>query len=255
MKTHEILERIQTMSRTPVEGVVSPPVELVAMVVRWGRHLRQWKVSTLADYARVSLSTVERVERADAVSPKAMDSIAQALGYPSGAFTTPRLPLEPGQTGEALLDHLGHLEPVAVVPMRTQKSVRDAARCSAFIIHKPDVPEMFDGEIAELAQWLDFAGFALSDLVEVPSTARRGRRELYGDILNHVAGLEKRGLTVLSGVMPAPQPGLPDWSVAILSITPRLTDPGAAKRRHIMVDRRAVALPVLFPASDEAAGA
>jgi hypothetical protein len=48
---------------------------------------------------------------------------------------------------------------------------------------------------------------------------------------------------VLSGVMPAPQDRLPDWKVAVVSITPRLTDPGAAKRRHLMVDRRVVALP------------
>ncbi|MFD2054907.1 hypothetical protein ACFSQT_18125 [Mesorhizobium calcicola] len=43
--------------------------------------------------------------------------------------------------------------------------------------------------------------------------------------------------------MEAPQPGLPDWKVAIVSVTPRLTDPGAPKRRHVMVDRRCVALP------------
>jgi hypothetical protein len=53
-----------------------------------------------------------------------------------------------------------------------------------------------------------------------------------------VTELERRGLTVLSGVMSAPQDGMPDWKVAVISITPKLTDPGAVKRRHLMVDHR-----------------
>ncbi len=73
--------------------------------------------------------------------------------------------------------------------------------------------------------------------------SERGRRDLYNDILKCVGELERRGLTVLSGVMAAPQPGLPDRKVAVVSVTPRLTDPGAPKRRHMMVDRRCVALP------------
>ena len=58
-----------------------------------------------------------------------------------------------------------------------------------------------------------------------------------------MAELERRGLTVLSGVMAAPQDGVPDWKVAVISITPKTADPGAVKRRHIMVDRRVTALP------------
>ena len=49
-------------------------------------------------------------------------------------------------------------------------------------------------------------------------------------------------LTVLSGVMNAPQEGIPDWKVAVISVTPKLSDPGALKRRHVFVDRRIVAL-------------
>ncbi|MFB9985857.1 hypothetical protein ACFSOZ_17440 [Mesorhizobium newzealandense] len=47
----------------------------------------------------------------------------------------------------------------------------------------------------------------------------------------------------MSVVMQAPQPGLSGWKVAIISATPRLTDPGAPKRRHVLVDRCCVALP------------
>jgi hypothetical protein len=48
-------------------------------------------------------------------------------------------------------------------------------------------------------------------------------------------------LTVLSGVMNAPQEGIPDWKVAVVSVTPKLSDPGALKRKHVLVDRRIVA--------------
>ncbi|WP_354404620.1 hypothetical protein [Methylobacterium radiotolerans] len=47
-------------------------------------------------------------------------------------------------------------------------------------------------------------------------------------------------MTVLVAVMEAPIPGIPDWKVAIISLTPRLSDPGATNRRTILVDRRLV---------------
>jgi hypothetical protein len=126
--------------------------------------------------------------------------------------------------------------------MTTHRAIRDAARCDAILIHRPEVSEVYDDDIAGLQEWLDLASFSLSDIAE-PLRADRGRRDLYNDVLTCIRNLERRGLTVLSGVMPAPQHRLPHWKVAIVSITPRLTDPGATKRRHLMVDRRVVALP------------
>lgn len=249
MNAQELLDKIKELPNKPVDVPTAPPVELVAMVVRWGRHLKQWKATTLADFARVSLSTVERVERGDKVSDDALDRIAQALGYEQGAFTTPRLPIGPEKAAEQMVETYGHLEPLAVTPMKTHKAIRDAARCQAYLIHRPDVPNTYDTEIANLGEWLDLASFVLSEMME-DSPSERGRRDLYNDILGCVAELERRGLTVLSGVMAAPQPGLPDWKVAIVSVTPRLTDPGAPKRRHVLVDRRCVALPPNVLADD-----
>lgn len=57
----------------------------------------------------------------------------------------------------------------------------------------------------------------------------RDRRDLYNDILACVGNLERRGLTVLFGVMPALQDRLPDWKVAVVSVTQQFTGPGAAK--------------------------
>lgn len=242
MNAQELLDKIKELPNKPLDVPTVPPVELVAMVVRWGRHLKQWKATTLADFARVSLSTVERVERGDKVSDEALDLIAQALGYDAGAFTTPRLPIGPQRAAEQMVETYGHLEPVAVAPMKTHKAIRDAARCQAYLIHRPEVPDTYDTDIANLGEWLDLASFILSDLVEEPLSSGRGRRQLYNDILAAVSELERRGLTVLSGAMDAPQSGMPDWRVAIVSVTPRLSDPGAPKRRVVMVDRRAVAV-------------
>jgi hypothetical protein len=97
--------------------------------------------------------------------------------------------------------------------MKTHKAIRDAAKCQAYLIHRPDAPDTYDTDIANLGEWLDLASFVLSDMME-DAPSERGRRDLYNDILACVAELERRGLTVLSGVMAAPQPGLPDWKVA-----------------------------------------
>jgi transcriptional regulator with XRE-family HTH domain len=242
MTIQDLLDKIIQLPERPVDVPTTPPSELVAFVVRWNRGLRQWKTTTLADFARVSISTVERIERGERVSDDALDRIAQAFDYAPGYFTAPRVPLGAEQAAASLVDTYSHLEIVPVAPMTTHRAVRDAARCDAVVIHRPGVPDAYDDDIAGLQEWLDLACFILSDIAD-PPPSERGRRDLYNDILTCVGDLERRGLTVLSGVMPAPQDRLPDWKVAVVSITPRLTDPGAAKRRHVMVDRRVVALP------------
>lgn len=67
------------------------------------------------------------------------------------------------------------------------------------------------------------------------------RRKLYNDILGYVAEMERRGLTVLSGVMTSNEPDDNGHKVAIISVTPKLSDPGAIKRTSIFVDSRIVA--------------
>ncbi len=62
MTTNDLLKRLQNLPASDPAVPASPPLELVALIVRWSRGMRQWKVSTLADFARVSTSTVERVD-------------------------------------------------------------------------------------------------------------------------------------------------------------------------------------------------
>ncbi|OHV82630.1 helix-turn-helix transcriptional regulator [Rhizobium sp. LCM 4573] len=242
MNAKKILEKIARSSERRTDVPTPPPVELVAFIVRWARTLRNWKVSTLADFACVSISTVERVERGEKVGEEALDRIALALGYDKGAFYAPRIPLGPEQVAGETLDTLANLEEVSVAPMKTHRAVREAINCQAFLVHRPDVPDAYDQDIANLVEWLDFASFSLAGEFHLDGEELPGRRKLYNDILTSVAEMERRGLTVLVGVMHAPQPNLPDWKVAILSITPKLTDPGAIKRDCVFVDRRSVVL-------------
>lgn len=242
MNAQEILEKIERSPQRRTDLPTPPPVELVAFVVRWSRSLKNWKVSTLADFARVSVSTVERVERAEKVGEEALDRIASALGYEKGAFHTPRIPLGPEQAVEEMADTLGNLEQVAVAPLKTHRAVRQAMNCQAFLVHRPDVPDAYNQDIANLVEWLDFASFSLADELHGQGAELPARRKLYNDIIACVTDMERRGLTVLVGVMHAPQPNLPEWKVAILSITPKLIDPGAIKRNHVFVDRRNVVL-------------
>ncbi|NKJ03855.1 helix-turn-helix transcriptional regulator [Rhizobium sp. SG741] len=245
MNVQELLHKVALSADKRVDVPTAPSIELVALIVRWARDLRKWKVSTLADFASVSLSTVERVERGERVSEEALDRIGVALGYQQGAFHEPRLPLGPEAVAEQMIETYAHLKPVDVVPMRTQRAVRAAAQCQAFLVHRPGVPDTYDQDIAALTEWLDFASFTLSDDIQIEGGEDVPRRRLYKDILSCVAALERGGLTVLSGVMSAPQVGLPDWTVAVLSITPKLTDPGAAKRKQVFVGKRHVMLPNL----------
>ena len=60
MNIRELLDKVKELPGKRMDVPTVPPIELVALVVRWGSNLRHWKTSTLADFARVSLSTVER---------------------------------------------------------------------------------------------------------------------------------------------------------------------------------------------------
>ena len=125
------------------------------------------------------------------------------------------------------------------MPLKTQKAIRDAAKCAGILVHKHAVPEGHDDYIANLAEWIDLAGFILSEEIERDGQ-EPNRRRLYGDIQDHVTEMERQGLTVLVGIMDAPQPRFADVKVTILAITTKAADPGAVKREHVWVDRRNV---------------
>ena len=198
MNTQQILDKIALLSRDPNAEPEAPAPALIAFFVRWVRNLRQWKVSTLAEFARVSISTIERVERGEKVSDENLDRIAVGLGYEPGYFTIPRRAIPSEQAASQVSDTFGHMEVVAIAPMRVQRKIREAANCHAFLIHRPEVGEAFDADIETLGEWLDLASFILSTSPQDISS-QRGRRQLYKDILANVADFERSGFTILSG--------------------------------------------------------
>jgi len=247
MDSNEILEAIAAFSPRPPDELGTPEPETIAFVVRTGRHLRQWKKSTLADFAGVSLSSIERIERADRVSSDTLEKVGMALGHDAGAFTAPRLPLTPEQVVKGLTETYGHLEFVQVAPLRTQAQVRKLARCHGFLLHGPDVPADLRPDLTGLYEWLDLASFILS---EPDSSEAARRRILYGDILRHVATLERNGFTVLAGVLHLGDRDPADWRIAVVTVTPKATDPGALKRKVVLVDRRNIPPPCRVKGSE-----
>lgn len=239
MNTYAKWESLMQSQDRPTDIPTPPPLEVVAYFVRSCRTLKNWKVSTLADFATVSVSTVERVERGEKVSEESLDKIAMALGREKGALYTPRIPLDPDKALEAMVDTYGHMEEVAVAPMNTQRAIREAAKCDGILIHSPDVPEVYEGEISTLREWIDLASFILCDEIEC-ADAEPSRRKLYNDILGYIAEMERKGLNVLGGVMTSKEAGSNELRVAIISVTPKLSDPGATKRAAIFVDRRLI---------------
>lgn len=247
MTFNEIVEAIIKMDEPSPDELRPPPRELIAFFVRWERQLRNWKQRSLADFANVSLSTVERVERAEKVSDVSLDRVALALGHEPGYLTSVRFPLGRENGIAKLVETFGEMEIVPVRRVSTESQIRRFAQCHGCLIYRPEGDERYDVLISELWEWFDLGSFIIGscDLFE-PSQGTR-RREFYAHVLGCVRRLDESGLNVLGGVMHAPQVGIPDWKVAIISITQKRTDPGALKRRHILVDRRCVEAPANWP--------
>src|SRR5690349_12295257 len=123
MAKPSLLDRIASLPEPPPEPSV-PPIELVAFTVKVRRNFLGMKQSVLAEYAGVSLSTVERIERGEKVATESLDRIAIALGYDAGYFTTPRAPKTRSEVKNDLAEEAAHLIPVEVAPITKQSQIR-----------------------------------------------------------------------------------------------------------------------------------
>ena len=239
MKLQELCNKIADQDYCPSpDGMVTPTPEVIAVRLRYARDIRQLKKDALAHMAGVSLSTIERVERAKKVSDECLDKIAVALGQEPGYYTAKRRPIPEEEVAENFVETYGNLLKVEVGPLRKQPQIRELASCHSLLIHRPGLDATFDGDIESLTELLDLTSFLLNDFVNGGDGAKGRRRELYDSVLSAVRALERRGVTVLAGTMAAPQPDIPDWKIGIISITRKETDPGAIKRRFVSVDLR-----------------
>jgi len=63
MSAKQLSEKFAQMDLPLIEELVVPLPELIGLFTLWTRRLRNWKHSTVANFAEVSVSTIERVER------------------------------------------------------------------------------------------------------------------------------------------------------------------------------------------------
>src|ERR1700722_20079998 len=77
-------------------------------------------------------------------------------------------------------------------PMGSQRAIRELAPTYAVLFHHPGVPGTYNGEIANLRDWLDLANSIVLNAYEEPSP-ERGRRDLYNDIIGCVRDFAPRG--------------------------------------------------------------
>lgn len=219
-----------------------PPLDTIAFSIASTRRLRNWKKTTLADFARVSLSTVERIERGEAVSDEALDRIAQAFGLEPGHYTTPRVPIPREQALAEFMKVHGNRVPMQVARFQTHSQIREASRCHGCLIFAPDLPDTYRPDIESLGEYLDLVSFCLAEQSDGIPMSDTARRPLYEHTLDVVRELERRGVTVLIGYLDAPHPSFPDRRICIVSLTSRLTDPGAPQRKMMFVDKSVIGM-------------
>ncbi|KAA0686243.1 MULTISPECIES: helix-turn-helix domain-containing protein [Azospirillum] len=210
---------------------IASPQEIAALVTAW-RRLRGWKQETLAQFAAVSLSTVERIERGEAVSTESLDRVAVALEFKEGDFHRPR-----SRRGfdESLMETMRFFEgrlAVPCAPLKTQPQAAALLGCQAYLVDDgrctPDAAEA----VAILRENLDVYSFMLSDLAGPGEPVKK--REIYTSLLADVQAVERRGYTALHTTYDADSRFGP-VKVAVIGFFPKLTDPGAAKREFVLV--------------------
>ncbi|WP_043343330.1 helix-turn-helix domain-containing protein [Belnapia moabensis] len=241
----QMLAEVADLGKMAREGIPHVPTPMtIAFFVRLQRELREWKQSELCCRADISLSTLERVERGQAVSPDNLRRIAIALGQAQDAFTEPRIP----STAEEALCRLEEkVKPfedtveVSVRPLRGHRQIAELAQADMSLLDAGRLDESFGEDLVQLREWLDLTGFLLAaeaedSFVDLDLAEPAKRRQLYTGALDCVQRIERRGGAIaLAGTYVAETglPPMPKAKVAVVVFFHRKSDPGAAKRRTL----------------------
>jgi transcriptional regulator with XRE-family HTH domain len=227
-----------------------PPPDTIAGFVKLQRAMYGWKRETLAGLAKVSLSTVERVERGEAVRASSLEKLALALNQRADAFTAARVPLSEAEALALLAENISWMEglvPVAVAPFASEAQLRALTDTDVLLVTS-DLGDDAEEEVALLREWLDLTGFCRAeDGSFLPKRERSfSIRRLYKDVLDAVAGLERQHKAVcLVGTYEARSSTaeFDTLRVAVLAVRSRERNPACGKITQLLgegaVDMRA----------------
>ncbi|ODT63069.1 MAG: hypothetical protein ABS77_05090 [Phenylobacterium sp. SCN 69-14] len=228
-----------------IDAIQAPSPEGLADFVKLSRGLAGWKQNALAYKAGVSLSTIQRVERGEAVGPEALERIGRALGQEPGAMTRPRRTLTEAEAVASLVEKYRWLEdvtPVAVAPLRTHRQLRVLSAC-AFLIVDSNLPEEAEPQIDGLKEWLDLYSFVraeASGLLRGTSGRDLKLRRLGDDVLEAVRALERdqHAACLVGTYRPEHKVDwLKDADIGLVAIRSRTEDPAAARRRTMLAPK------------------
>ncbi len=238
---------LDDMARNGIAG--TPSGKLIATYVPFLRSMLGWKQDALASFAGVSLSSIQRIERGEAVSAASLNKVASALMQPAGAFTEPRVPLTSEEATRKLEQEAERLQHTVIVPVRrlkTQPQIADIAKAHCFFVDTSRLGSAFDCERAVLGETLESVSFFLmseekGSIFHVPRQEPVKRRELYTIVLDLVRRLEHDATAVaLAGTYQAQTEVkiFPSVEVGLVTFFPKRTDPGAVKRKALLAPAR-----------------
>lgn len=231
----------------------APSPDSIAFYVRMQRGFWGWKQDTLASMAGVSLSTIERVERGEAISSENLDRIAVALRQAPGTFTMPRLPLGAEETLRKIAESAEPFDGRIWIPVRPVTGQRQVAELASSHFYVADASRLSEscaedaqGDIASFVEYLDLVSFILSteekeSIVKVHRSEPVKRRKLYDDVLACARETERRtNSVILAGTYEAETDSalMPKAQVTVIGFFPKSADPAAIKRRTLAVPMR-----------------
>jgi transcriptional regulator with XRE-family HTH domain len=230
--------RMGTVSEASSTDFRAPTPEEIGDLVRRVRKMMGWKMETLADFAQVSLSSVERVERGVKASEEVYRRLALALHFQPDDFIRPR---RVASVEEAVEKALKFFEGRVIVPAERLCRRPQLARlldAHVMLVDDGRCDDATRATIPALREWLGFGSFALgmSQDPNLPNEnlTRDERNKILDDILAEVAKIEYRGFTALMTVYDADMPLMGKQPLGVIAFFPKLTDPAASKRSFLV---------------------
>lgn len=217
----------------------------IANFVKLQRMFFRWKQQTLACEARVSLATVQRVERGIRVRPAQLRKIAVALRQPEDEFLRPRMRPTAEEAAANFVEMFAWTEgrvPVPVAPFRSELQLKAMLATHSLLFQSDRGPDAAD-DLAELREWLDLASFVQAERLGL--IGRKPERDfrvrpLWRDLLACVERIERtHAAAILTGTYDAePTHGGEPIAIALLAVRSRRSNPAAGTIPILWADAR-----------------